>query len=112
MDQDVQWMKRGKCRELFLLTDEEIASCATPDEINNLNTRRVHELFFPERGQNLLVKAAAEICFQCPVQKECLRLSLEENEVFGVWGGASGRTRRRIREVRSVLALAKTIESE
>jgi hypothetical protein len=112
VDKELAWLSKGKCRELFLLTDEELDACQSPEEVNILNTRKVHELFFPQRGENFAVKQASEICFQCPVQGECLRLSLDNNEIFGVWGGASGRTRRRIREVKSLMALSKIIEGD
>lgn len=53
--------------------------------------------FFPKRGQNKLVKEAKAICHRCPVELECLRFALENNEKFGVWGGTSERERRLIR---------------
>lgn len=37
---------------------------------------------------------ADEFCNTCPVQLECLRVSLEGNEPWGIWGGV-GRSERR-----------------
>lgn len=43
---------------------------------------------------------AEALCAGCPVMAECLRLSLEDPRgEFGVWGGQSEWTRRRMRRV-------------
>jgi WhiB family redox-sensing transcriptional regulator len=31
--------------------------------------------------------AAKNICFECPVRKECLQWALEHKQIWGVWGG-------------------------
>jgi len=56
------------------------------------------EDFFPARG--VLRKTPYEICNKCPVCDECLEYALKLHDVVGVWGGTSGRTRRRIRRER------------
>lgn len=43
------------------------------------------EHFFSENEKQ--IAEAKEICFICPVRKECLRAALNNKEVWGVWGG-------------------------
>ena len=52
------------------------------------------EAFFPEKGGS--TKAPKEICERCEVKAECLTFALVNNERFGVWGGMSERTRKRL----------------
>jgi len=54
------------------------------------------DLFFPERGDTAGFLAAVAICKGCAVTEQCL----EENawEKDGVYGGLSGRQRRRWRK--------------
>jgi WhiB family redox-sensing transcriptional regulator len=42
------------------------------------------------------VREAQQTCFTCPVLAQCLDWALSCKEEYGVWGGTSGRTRRRI----------------
>jgi len=51
-------------------------------------------LFFPSDSGG--VEAAQRVCAQCPVRVECLDYALTNGLVYGVWGGASERERRRI----------------
>lgn len=53
------------------------------------------DLFFPERGQD--TTRAKKVCTTCPVRQQCLSYALSHGERFGVWGGLSGRERRRLR---------------
>lgn len=57
-----------------------------------------HEVFYPEpplsAGIGLL---AAKLCFQCPVQQECLIEALTNNE-WGTWGGTSQRDRTALKK--------------
>lgn len=55
-------------------------------------------LFFPERWEP--ITEARKICEACPVRRECLDYALADGIEFGVWGGMSGRDRRRIGEMR------------
>jgi WhiB family redox-sensing transcriptional regulator len=58
-------------------------------------------VFYPVRGDSVLVEVAKRICTGCPVKEECLRYAIEAGEVLGVWGGASAHDRREMRaEVR------------
>jgi WhiB family redox-sensing transcriptional regulator len=55
------------------------ALCADP-----LNKRFV-QLFYSKDPKE---KAEAKnMCFGCPVRKECLQWALEHREIWGVWGG-------------------------
>jgi WhiB family redox-sensing transcriptional regulator len=53
--------------------------------------------WFPERGQSS--EQARAICRRCLVQRECLAYALDMGDKFpGIWGGTSGRERRRLLE--------------
>ena len=60
------------------------AAC-TPDDA---------ELFWPERGED--ADTAKRICSGCPVRRDCLTYALRSNERDGIWGGMSGRERRKL----------------
>lgn len=53
--------------------------------------------WFPEQGhdasQNLTLTRAREICYNCPVQKQCLEFALNFPNLQGIWGGLSPRQR-------------------
>lgn len=53
-------------------------------------------LFILERGED--VRPALAVCSTCPVKEPCLRYALDNNEA-GVWGGTTGKQRRRMRRV-------------
>lgn len=42
------------------------------------------------------VRRAKEICFRCPVLEDCYEFAMDNREEFGIWGGTTGRERRRI----------------
>lgn len=54
-------------------------------------------VFFPNNGA---AHAAKAVCAVCPVRAECLDYALDNNEQFGVWGGATVEERRRLRRRR------------
>ncbi|PWJ23302.1 transcription factor WhiB [Branchiibius hedensis] len=80
------------------------AEAAAPDPVqpalclgwqaDALCTQTDPEIFFPEKGGS--TKEAERICRRCPVAAECLDQALANDERFGVWGGVSERTRRRL----------------
>lgn len=70
------------------------AAC-TPDQA---------DLFFPERGED--ADEAKRICAGCTVRRECLTAALVNNERSGIWGGLSGKERRRLRRTASAAAIA------
>jgi WhiB family redox-sensing transcriptional regulator len=54
------------------------------------------EIFFPERGGS--GAAARAVCNQCHVRAACLRYALSNREETGIWGGTSGRERRKLKK--------------
>lgn len=53
-------------------------------------------LFFPERGQTHIVRAALAVCERCTVRQECFDYCRLSGLRVGIWGGLSERARRRI----------------
>ena len=41
---------------------------------------------------------AKEICFSCPVQRECFQEAMYSREFYGVWGGSTEKERETIRK--------------
>lgn len=64
------WRQRGACRGL------------EPD------------IFYPLDDED--AGPAKAVCEGCPVRQPCLEFALETREADGVWGGTTGRERRRI----------------
>jgi len=63
-----------------------------------------HAIFFPntsEPGWQAKQAKALGICKGCPVRQECLNHAIENNELFGVWGGTTERGRREIKRRRA-----------
>ncbi|TRV80700.1 WhiB family transcriptional regulator [Streptomyces sp. 130] len=58
------------------------------------------DLFFPigTSGPALVqAEEAKAVCRRCPVQQECLRWALENNQDAGVWGGLGENERRALK---------------
>ncbi|MFJ3086497.1 WhiB family transcriptional regulator [Streptomyces sp. NPDC086838] len=58
------------------------------------------DLFFPigSTGPALVqAEEAKTVCRRCPVQEECLRWALENNQDSGVWGGLGENERRALK---------------
>jgi len=62
------------------------AACSSPDVEASL--------FFPKQGQSSRVREARLVCFDCPVQYECLSYAVNEKIEDGVWGGSAAAERR------------------
>lgn len=61
------------------------------------------DIFFPPSEQMVsAVRAAKEICRQCPARIECRDWAVETNQAYGIWGGTTWEERRRIRRNRVV----------
>lgn len=69
-------------------------------------TKASPDLFFPEgeegiprpRAEYEQAKAEAKgICAACPVQAQCLEFAVLTHQKFGIWGGMTGKERRRYR---------------
>jgi Transcription factor WhiB len=52
------------------------------------------DVFFPDTG--VPAEPAKAICHRCPSKYPCLRFALDEQIMYGVWGGTSPRERRRM----------------
>jgi len=75
----------------FQLVDKETdwmdnAKCHTSDGIS----------WFPEIGESRLVSTAKKFCANCPVKERCLKFALDNEIMYGVWGGKSAAERRRL----------------
>jgi WhiB family redox-sensing transcriptional regulator len=46
---------------------------------------KYREHFFSDEADK--IAEAKEVCFLCPVRKQCLKSALNTKEVWGVWGG-------------------------
>ena len=103
-----EWMSVAACKTTLVLTEEEIEDLPNklPENIQIANTKRMHQLFFPERNDQRPGEIAMSICDTCPVQLKCLKYALDTSQRDGVWGGTSGRTRRRIRRMRRIYQLS------
>jgi hypothetical protein len=55
------------------------------------------EWFFSEEPEQKY--AAKNLCFACPVRKDCIKYALEEKQIWGVWGGRDENEIRRILSV-------------
>jgi WhiB family redox-sensing transcriptional regulator len=56
-------------------------------------SRQVADDFFsydPARAS-----AAKKLCFSCPVRKDCIKWALENNQIWGIWGGKDEQEIRR-----------------
>lgn len=52
------------------------------------------ETFFPDTDRDL--RLPKQVCRHCPARAQCLAWALEHDERYGIWGGLTGRERRRI----------------
>ena len=51
------------------------------------------DIFFPEGSPRAAFKRAAAICTGCQVRRDCLRFALNNQIMYGVWGGLSPKER-------------------
>ena len=83
---------------------EMVAALTPPWKVQAACTPDDADLFWPERGED--ADTAKRICSGCPVRRECLTYALRSNERDGIWGGMSGKERRRLRREHSLSAIA------
>jgi WhiB family redox-sensing transcriptional regulator len=57
------------------------------------------DMWFPARGEESFYAKA--ICNECPVREQCLEYSLEIPNLIGIWGGLSGKERRKLKHIRA-----------
>lgn len=65
-----------------------------PISLNGLCAETDPDLFFPEKGGSAV--PAKTLCFACPDRVACLDYALAHGESHGIWGGLTGRERRRL----------------
>lgn len=58
------------------------------------------DVFYPNKDDFDAIRAAKNICRQCPVVTECLQTALDNGEPFGIWGGYLPEERETIRIAR------------
>lgn len=58
------------------------------------------DLFYPAKNFADNTKEAREICESCPVNKQCLEVSVRNSEPFGIWAGLTNRQRRTLKQQR------------
>lgn len=92
--------------ELVLARAVTIALGGGPDETDKgwwheaaCRGRSPAEYFPARKGSKAAVAELQRRCRTCPVQAQCLGGALAVNEVAGVWGGTSGRGRKKLRAV-------------
>lgn len=62
-------------------------------------------MFFPEHGIKGTAKQIADakaVCGICRVSAECLQTAIDNEEMFGIWGGLLPKERNKIRSSQSV----------
>jgi hypothetical protein len=57
------------------------------------SNKHMIEWFFSEDKEE--VYAAKNLCFSCPVRRDCAKYALETKKIWGVWGGKDENERRR-----------------
>ena len=66
------------------------ALCATPKYAGQ------HDLWFPRPSDEKSIRAARQICWDCPVIEACSQQAIANREPSGVWGGVDEKERRAI----------------
>jgi len=72
VDSDARWMNDSKCN-----ADDGIT-------------------WFPQQGERHSIAIAKKFCVGCPVMERCLNWSLNNQIMYGVWGGKSPAERERL----------------
>lgn len=67
------------------------SECAKPE------IRKDIEIFFSAKYEDR--HRAKNICYSCPVRKDCIKWALENKEIWGIWGGRDEDEIRRILSV-------------
>ena len=84
---------RGDPGELVDATDLLAELLHRPAWHRDAACRGQLDRFFPGQGDDL--RPARQLCAGCPVREPCLDAGMDELQ--GIWGGASGRERKRRR---------------
>ncbi len=75
---------------------EKLLHAATPEWFQRAACRDLGpELFYPTpRTKPSELRAAKQVCAECPVSEECLDYALDNREERGIWGGVSPESRK------------------
>lgn len=60
------------------------------------------QVMVPDEHDVRAVAVAKSVCIECPDSSECLNWALEQREFAGVYGGTTGRERRRILRIQRI----------
>lgn len=85
--------RRAKLREVDVPRNarvrrgwQRLAACRSTDERLG---RWLSWLYTTETGQRWQTDMQKDLCASCPVRYDCLLTAVENDEPFGVWGGAT-----------------------
>lgn len=74
-------------RKIQMTLSFELSACKPEDS----------ELFFSYDSKD--IAKAKSICAECPIKRQCLESALDNQELFGTWGGVSYMELRQTRSV-------------
>lgn len=60
--------------------------------------------------ESVMKKHAAKVCFNCPVQNQCLYTAISIGERYGVWGGLTPRQRKSLIKNLKLIAQSKNLQ--
>lgn len=77
-------------------------ACKTDPRLAELDETERVAVFYPHQGDP--TRLPRDICSTCPVLDECREYGIL-HEYQGIWGGLSGRERRRLRSERGIVVI-------
>jgi WhiB family redox-sensing transcriptional regulator len=87
---------REELRILFTGQSEPLEEAVWQDQA--LCAETDPDVFYPEKGQNDMMRAARTLCRLCNVRQACLEYAIEHNERLGIWGNTTFAERNRLRQ--------------
>jgi hypothetical protein len=64
------------------------------------------DIFFPSTSKNTPeIKEAKDLCYQCPIQKQCFLDALNSSEYNGIWGGVNFSRNAELRKAKKYWSL-------
>lgn len=73
--------------------DEEVQRWQDKSLCSKKENRKMIDWFFSDDTEEKY--AAKNLCFSCPVRKDCVKYALETKKIWGVWGGKDENELRR-----------------
>ena len=70
------------------------------DRVGQVPCESAPDLMFHEEGALATInsKLAKTICSNCPIKSECLQYALDNDEIYGTWGGCTPQERKRLKK--------------